>query len=214
MLQLPNPSAETNGFIPAAPPPEETATDEQDWTEDLPQSDHVRFFREVDWSRTKLGPLKDWGTTLRTFVRMAFADSRPACLWWYDEEKQDVPRFELIYYRGPDLVAIYNEVYTPLSAGAHPKLMGQTFRDGYPEIWNELRSHFDNARQSGMGQNFSSGVLILERKGWREEAFFTGNFVPVGGGPTNQPEGFYNSCFEITTQRLSERRTSMLNRMA
>lgn len=30
----------------------------------------------------------------------------------------------------------------------------------------------------------------------------------------NEPEGFYNSLFEVTNQRLAERRTAMLNRMA
>jgi PAS domain S-box-containing protein len=45
-------------------------------------------------------------------------------------------------------------------------------------------------------------------------AFFNGNFVPIGSGPTNQPQGYYNSLFEVTSQRLSDRRTMLLNRLS
>lgn len=38
--------------------------------------------------------------------------------------------------------------------------------------------------------------------------------MPIGSGPTNQPQGYYNSLFEVTNQRLSDRRTMLLNRLA
>jgi hypothetical protein len=56
---------------------------EHDWTEDLPKTDHVRFFRETDWCKSKLGPLNTWPPTLRLFTGFVLADSRAACLWWY-----------------------------------------------------------------------------------------------------------------------------------
>jgi hypothetical protein len=54
----------------------------RDWTEDLPQTDHVRFFRHVDWARTALGPLQQWGTALRMYTHMVMSDSRAATLYW------------------------------------------------------------------------------------------------------------------------------------
>jgi PAS domain S-box-containing protein len=117
--------------------------------------------------------------------------------------------------RGPELVAIYNEAYVPLAAQAHPKLMGATFLEGYPDLGAGILPHFDEARRTGRGVEFSSSIsLMVERAGYREEAFFTGNFVPLSAGPTNQPEGFYNSLVEVTKQKLADRRTMMLNRMA
>ena len=83
--------------------------------------------------------------------------------------------------RGPDLVAVYNEHYAPLACKAHPKLMSSTFRQGYPELWVGIRSIFEQCRTTGAGVNYSSEAsLLVERKGWREETFFNGNFVPVG----------------------------------
>ncbi|KAF1356035.1 hypothetical protein EJ07DRAFT_167875 [Lizonia empirigonia] len=166
---------------------------EHDWTEDLPKTDHVRFFRETDWKKSSLGPLSTWSPTLRLFVGFVLADSRAACLWW-----------------GKDLVAIYNAHYAPLACGAHPKLMGSTFQDGFPELWSGIEPIFEQCRTTATGVNYSSDAsLIVERKGWCEETFFNGNFVPVG--PAHAPEGFYNSMFEVTDQKLAERRTMMLN---
>lgn len=56
---------------------------EPDWTEDLPDTEHVRFFKSIDWPATRLGPLPQWSTSLKLFTRMVLADSRAACVWWY-----------------------------------------------------------------------------------------------------------------------------------
>ncbi|KAF1973670.1 putative histidine kinase HHK15p [Bimuria novae-zelandiae CBS 107.79] len=172
--------------------------DEYDWTLHLPQTDHVRFFRETDWSKSALGPLNTWDPTLRVFTRMMLADSRAACIWW-----------------GDSYTAIYNEHYAPLAAAVHPKLMGSEFIEGYPELWSGIKPIFDQCRDTGVGVDYSpEHATIVERKGWREEAYFNGNFVPIGYGPTNRPQGYYNSMFEVTSQRLADRRTMLLNRLA
>lgn len=132
------------------------------------------------------------------------------------------------------MVAIYNETYKFRAGEYHPKLMGSAFRDGYPpEMWESLRPYFEDARANGVGSEFPrKNPLILNRHGWPEEyalqisdesalctdcrgrTYWTASFVPVGDGPTNQPQGFYNSLFEVTETRITERRTAMLNRMA
>ncbi|KAF3002539.1 hypothetical protein E8E13_007158 [Curvularia kusanoi] len=166
---------------------------ECDWTEDLPKTDHVRLFRDTDWSKSSLGPLNTWSPALRLFTGFVLADSRAACLWW-----------------GKDLVAVYNEHYAPLACKAHPKLMGSTFQKGYPELWEGIQPIFETCRKTAAGVNYSSAnSLLVARKGWSEEVFFNGNFVPVG--PAYAPGGFYNSMFEVTQQKLDERRTTMLN---
>ncbi|KAF2736302.1 hypothetical protein EJ04DRAFT_562548 [Polyplosphaeria fusca] len=169
-----------------------------DWTNTLPQTDHVRFFRSVDWAATKLGPYLDWSPALRVFVRMLFADTRAAVIWW-----------------GPELTAIYNEQYVTLAAQTHPKLMGSTFVHVYPELLADIQPVFDSIMKTGVGMEHSAAsALMVERRGWLEEAFFSGNFIPIGCSPTHAPEGIYNTSFEVTSQKLAERRTRMLNRMA
>ena len=62
--------------------PKDDDDDLPDWTLDLPDTTHVRFFRERDWARSRLGALRGWNHTLKLFTRMVFVDSRAACLWW------------------------------------------------------------------------------------------------------------------------------------
>ncbi|KAA8612660.1 BaeS Signal transduction histidine kinase [Pyrenophora tritici-repentis] len=188
------------------PPPEDGGislrnhTPDQDcaWTHGLPQTDHVRFFQTTDWSCTALGPLESWSSNLRLFATFVLSDSRPACLWWGDIS---------------NLTAIYNEQYAQLAAGVHPKLMGSLFQDGYPDLWPSIRAYFDQATRTGTGVNYSSATsTIVERKGYREEAFFSGGFSPVG--MPGAPEGFINTVYEVTSQKLAERRTNCLNKLA
>jgi signal transduction histidine kinase len=102
----------------------------------------------------------------------------------------------------------------PLAGQAHPRLMGMPFLEGCPDLGRVL-PNFDEARGTGRGVEFPSAIsLMIERSGFREEAFFSGNFVPLNWGPSNQPEGFYSSLVEVTKQKLADRRTMMLNRMA
>lgn len=156
-----------------------TAIDKQcDWTAALPQTDHIRFFRNTDWSRSLLGPLHTWSPTLRLFATYVLVDSRAGCLWWGD----DITK----------LTAIYNEHYAPLAAGAHPRLMGSIFQDGYPELWSVISPYFEQAKRTGAGVNYSSDFsTLVERHGYREEAFFSGGFVPTG--MPGAVEGFTNT---------------------
>jgi hypothetical protein len=91
--------------------------------------------------------------------------------------------------------------------------MGSTFPQGYPDLWPSISTYFEECKRTGAGVNYSSAApLLVERKGWTEEAFFCGSFTPIG--PVHSPQGFYNSCYEVTSQKLADRRTSMLNTLA
>jgi hypothetical protein len=60
-------------------------------------------------------------------------------------------------------------------------LMGSTFQAGYPDLYDGIKTYFEKALETGIGINYSSSApLVVERRGWREEAFFSGSFVPVG----------------------------------
>lgn len=64
--------------IPLGP----ASPDGVDWTEDIPDSPHVRFFRSIPWHHSPLGPVESWCTTLRLYTYQVFADNRPGCIYW------------------------------------------------------------------------------------------------------------------------------------
>jgi signal transduction histidine kinase len=90
--------------------------------------------------------------------------------------------------------------------------MGHTFEQAFPEIWDTIKVVFDEAEKAGVAADVFEQQLFVERNGFVEETYFTGNFNPLRGD-YGQVEGFYNSCYEVTRQIITDRRTSMLNRM-
>jgi hypothetical protein len=53
-----------------------------DWTESLPKTNHVQFFKSVDWAQTALGEAQQWSAALRMYTHMVMSDTRAACLYW------------------------------------------------------------------------------------------------------------------------------------
>jgi hypothetical protein len=98
----------------------------------------------------------------------------------------------LISTRGKDKIAIYNEKFVPLAGRSHPALMGQTFEEAFPEIWHTIKPNFDEAERSGVASVVDEQLLFVERNGFVEETYFTGNFNPLRGDE-GYIDGFYNS---------------------
>ncbi|KAF4633536.1 hypothetical protein G7Y89_g4572 [Cudoniella acicularis] len=165
------------------------------WVSNLPTTSHIEFFKATDWSSTPLGPLESWGTALRLYTQTVLTNSEPSCLYW-----------------GKTRIAVYNEAFAPLAGKAHPGLMGAPFEVGFREIWHQIRILFDSAEESGLAVDVNEFQLIVERNGFTEETYFTGNFNPVRSD-SGKVEGFINCTHEVTRQILSDRRTAMLNSM-
>ncbi|TVY44434.1 Hybrid signal transduction histidine kinase K [Lachnellula occidentalis] len=166
-----------------------------EWETLLPSTDHIRFFASVDWAASPLGPLSTWDAALRLQTFAVMSDSQAGCLYW-----------------GPQKVAIYNEAFVPLAGKAHPMLMGLAFEVGFPEIWPQIKVVFEAAEVSGLAGDVYEIELFVERNHFMEEAFFTGNFNPIRGF-SSKVEGFYNTVHEVTKQKITQRRTTLLNRM-
>jgi hypothetical protein len=90
--------------------------------------------------------------------------------------------------------------------------MGSPFYVGFPELWDQIRPVFDAAARDGVSHDVKEMPMIVERLGFAEETYFTGNFTPVRG-ETGNVEGFYNAVHEITRLKIGERRREMLAAM-
>jgi signal transduction histidine kinase/CheY-like chemotaxis protein len=90
--------------------------------------------------------------------------------------------------------------------------MGSTFAQGFPELWAGISPLFEMAASSGIASDVIEAPMTVERNGYTEEAFFTGNFTPIRDA-NGEIVGFYNALVEVTKQKLAERRTATLNRI-
>ncbi|HEY3352090.1 MAG TPA: ATP-binding protein [Polyangia bacterium] len=74
--------------------------------------------RDLDWSATPLGPRERWPQSLRTIVNLVVGTRFPAALLW-----------------GRELVLLYNDAYRAILAGRHPRALGRSAREIWPEAW-------------------------------------------------------------------------------
>lgn len=88
--------------------------------------------------------------------------------------------------------------------------MGSRFEDGFSEIWDDIRPVFEGAEASKRAVDVVEIRLDVERNGFTEETYFTGNFNPLRGDD-GRVGGFHNALGEVTKQKLNDRRREMLN---
>ncbi|KAH9892971.1 hypothetical protein F4778DRAFT_302402 [Xylariomycetidae sp. FL2044] len=162
-----------------------------DWTRipltsDLPE--HIRFARTRDWASTPLGPIESWSAELRAMANMVMGSPHPAAMYW-----------------GREFIAIYNEAYVAMAGQKHPTLMGQSYKEGWGELWSEVAPVFEGAWESGQATMKNDDRLIMNRNGFDEETFFSWSIVPLVG-EDGSVVGLYNPAFENTRRKVAERR--------
>ncbi|KAL9000185.1 MAG: hypothetical protein Q9169_001087 [Polycauliona sp. 2 TL-2023] len=165
-----------------------------DWTR-LPVTPalppHIQFTRSIDWASTKLGPVENWSTELRSMCNLIMASPHPSAMYW-----------------GEDLVAIYNEAYILLAGEKHPSLMGQSYKTAWAEIWSEVKDVFQSAVSTGQATMKDDDGLFIQRSGtpgYLEETYFSWSIIPIVGSD-GSVVGLFNPAFEKTRRKVAERR--------
>jgi PAS domain S-box-containing protein len=108
-------------------------------------------------------------------------------------------------YWGDELVAIYNEAYIGLAGQKHPQLMGQSYKEAWAEIWDDVKEVFANARLTGQATMKDDDCLFMKRNGFLEETYFSWSIIPMVG-EDGTVMGLYNPAFEKTRRKIAERR--------
>jgi two-component sensor histidine kinase len=79
---------------------------------------------------------------------------------------------------GPELINFYNDAYLPIIGGKHPGALGRPARQVWAEIWDQIKARVGAAMQ-GESTYSEAELLVMERNGYREEAYYTFSFSPV-----------------------------------
>ncbi|OYD80094.1 hybrid sensor histidine kinase/response regulator (plasmid) [Azospirillum brasilense] len=119
------------------------------------------LIRAHDWAATPLGPKANWPLSLRVVVDLILASPLGMIVLW-----------------GPDLIQIYNDCYAEMTAGKHPRALGQPTRECWPEVW-DFNGPIYEAVLHGQSRGFDDHKLILERNGVPEETWFDLTYSPV-----------------------------------
>jgi signal transduction histidine kinase len=119
--------------------------------------------RELDWSRTALGPIARWPQALRVLVDALLASAIPTVLLW-----------------GPDLIQIYNDAHATLIGRKHPRALGMPTHECWPNARDVNEPLYARVR-AGETLFMEDTRFVLERDGVPEEGYFTASYSPVHG---------------------------------
>jgi signal transduction histidine kinase/DNA-binding response OmpR family regulator len=152
----------------------------------------VCLIRDKDWSASPLGPIGRWPQSLRTAVGLCLASNFPINIIW-----------------GPEHSQIYNDSYRLCCGDAHPRSLGENYRQTWASAWPAIGESFDRAL-AGETMYLENQRMFLKRLGGAlEETFFTFSHSPIrdeSGGIA----GLFHPVTETTATMLAERRTRAL----
>jgi len=166
----------------------------QDWL--VGGGDMGELIRSMDWSKTPLGPMESWPQSLRSAVSILLPSKAQIVLFW-----------------GPDLIALYNDAYSPVLGIKHPWALGRPARECWSEIWDDLLGPlFKNVIATGESFWAKDHQFLLERHGYIEETYFDVSYDPIRD-ESGRVGGIFCIVSETTGRVLSERRLGMLREL-
>lgn len=121
----------------------------------------ARLIAATDWSQTPLGPRDAWPQTLRVLVDMIVGQPTPMAILW-----------------GPELIQIYNDGYAVVAADKHPRALGQSNYECWPEARPVTQPMYERVL-GGESILLEEAPFTLSRHGVLAEAFFTISYSPL-----------------------------------
>jgi PAS domain S-box-containing protein len=150
------------------------------------------LMRTHDWSESPLGPPETWPQPLRTVVALLLQSQFPMFVAW-----------------GDALGFLYNDPYAEILGAKHPRALGGRFYDIWSEIWPSISPLID-AAMAGHSTYREDLPLVMNRKGYDEQTWFTFSYSPVRDESSNIA-GMFCACSETTRKVLAERALRELN---
>jgi PAS domain S-box-containing protein len=150
------------------------------------------LMRTHDWSTSPLGPPDAWPQSLRTVVSLLLQSRFPMFVAW-----------------GKDLGFLYNDAYAEILGSKHPHALGRRFSDIWSEIWSDISPLID-AAMAGQAIYREDLPLLMNRKGYDEQTWFTFSYSPVRD-ESGHVTGMFCACTETTQKVLAHRGLRDLN---
>ena len=145
-----------------------------------------------DWSHSPLGPPDTWPQSLRSVVGLLLQSRFPMFVAW-----------------GPELGFLYNDSYADILGAKHPRALGRPFHEIWSEIWPDISPLID-AALAGQATFRKDLSLVMNRKGFDEQTWFTFSYSPVRD-ESGKVAGMFCACTETTGRILAERALRELN---
>ena len=152
--------------------------------------------RSCEWASRTLGPVEQWPMSLKTAIRIMLNSRYPMFVWW-----------------GKELINFYNDAYVPMLGKRHPDALGRPASQVWADVWPVVGPQTEMVLKEGSSTWNEELLLVMERNGFREEAYFTFSYSPapddLGG-----IGGVFCAVTEDTQRVLGQRRLRVLRALA
>jgi PAS domain S-box-containing protein len=152
--------------------------------------------RSRDWASTPLGPVEQWPMSLKTAIRILLNSRYPMFVWW-----------------GKELINFYNDAYLPMLGKRHPDALGRSASQVWADVWPVVGPQTELVLNEGSSTWNEELLLVMERNGFSEEAYFTFSYSPAPDD-LGRPGGIFCAVTEDTQRILGRRRVRVLRALA
>ncbi|GLQ90103.1 hypothetical protein GCM10007898_36780 [Dyella flagellata] len=154
------------------------------------------LMRATDWSKTRLGPVENWPSSLKTMLGVVLGSRFPMMIWW-----------------GSELLQLYNDAYRPILRHKHPASLAQPGAQCWAEVWDEAGPLVRSIQEGRPATWMEDWQLFISSDEMAEETYFTSSYSPVRGDD-GSVAGVLNTVQETTVKVQSERQIRMLHDLA
>ena len=120
--------------------------------------------RAFDWTRTHLGPERDWPQGLKIAVRLMLASPQPMCILW-----------------GAANTLLFNDACRAVLGDRHATMFAHPAPTAWSDFWLEAAHRVELALERNEGSSMEALRLVVERAGRRDEVHYTVVFTPLPG---------------------------------
>jgi CheY-like chemotaxis protein len=103
----------------------------------------AKILREMDWTRSPLGPPSSWPPALRQSVDIALRSPCAVAVFW-----------------GEEAIALYNDAFAAYIGANHPGLLGSPLLEAWPEAADENRRALDAVLREGRSVTLQGGAAL------------------------------------------------------
>ncbi|MGC3944077.1 MAG: PAS domain S-box protein [Chryseolinea sp.] len=138
-----------------------------------------RLIDQFDWSTTSLGSMDSWSEPLKSAVRLALNTKAP-----------------VLIVGGVEMIQIYNDAFAAMIGSRHPGALGVVGKQFWRDQWDSVGPIVKKVLATGEGILLENHRLVLVRKGYPQEMYFTTAYTPVISNAGI--EGIYINITETT----------------
>ena len=117
-------------------------------------------------------------------------------------------KFPMFVAWGDELGFLYNDAYAEILGAKHPAALGAAFRDIWSEIWPDISPLID-AALAGEATYREDLPLVMNRRGYDEQTWFTFSYSPVHD-ESGKIAGMFCAVAETTGEVLAEQRQNFV----